>query len=120
MTSKEYASIEHGRAALAGIKECLQWAHDGRPVLAIIDALRQEFEKMDRYLTGSNELTNPARYPMARETEDFVNGGSWIIYLSDGGYSRLVVNWERNWYRLDGPPSASVLDRWNQLNQEQT
>jgi hypothetical protein len=46
-----------------------------------------------------------------------LGGVASIIYLSDGGYSRLVLPaYGRLCIGLTGPPTPGVAERWNQIS----
>lgn len=94
-----------------------------RPLTGGKDTLIKAVETLDLYLTGkSTERKN--LHGMRRDAESAEScaeyGAEWIVYLSDGGYSRLVIspNSEPNKMWLSGGPHASweqTLSKWREV-----
>ena len=58
----------------------------GSPTMRLSELL-EDVKTIDLYLTGK---TNNRNHDEAA-AEDCLLGGEWMVYLSDGGYTRLVI-----------------------------
>jgi len=72
---------------------------------------------LDLYLTGKSNNRDPARD--LDRSERFVTGEIWEIYLSDGGYSRVVLQIADSekppiWLER-GLSLPRVVERWDAL-----
>ena len=85
------------------------------PILGCVLAL-------DDYLTGGQ----PRHCPSDRKDLDkFLLGEDWLVYLSDGGYSRLFLQWadpEGRFVTFDAgagwPKNQATKNRWLALQPE--
>jgi hypothetical protein len=79
----------------------------------LADQLCKALRDVDLYLTGKDDNRRHDR----KDAEALLSGEPWLIYLSDGGYSRLVVQV----VDPDQPPvwidrglsTASAIARWD-------
>ena len=97
-------------------------AENGRPKSDGKNILVKAVNTLDLYLTGKNtERQN--MYGLVRDAEAAeacAEGSEWMVYLSDGGYSRLVIcpGEEPNKMWVTGGPHASwedVLSKWREI-----
>ena len=93
-----------------------------RPPANAASVLVSAVNTLDLYLTGKDKR-NAATGMMDRESAAALVGDcsfDWIVYLSDGGYSRLVISpyQEPNKMWLTGGPHASwekVVSKWAKI-----
>jgi len=73
-----------------------------------LSELLEDVRTIDQYLTGKSSSRN---HDEAAATE-CLDGGLWMVYLSDGGYTRLVIDppSEDQTVRLTGGPSSTWDD----------
>lgn len=104
----ELESVDHGRMALAELQALIlrarEIAFNGGDVEVLHQEAAEELEsalfRLDQYLTGK---TDGRREDKHYFFELIVNNRTFLVHLSDGGYSRLTITFE------DGNPV--VLDR---------
>lgn len=78
-----------------------------RPAMRLSELL-EDVKTIDLYLTGK---ANNRNYDVA-DAEDCLLGGEWMVYLSDGGYTRLVIDpvHEEQTMRLTGGSGSSTWE----------
>ena len=85
----------------------------------ILEDCREAFRQLDLALTGKDES---ARHLTDLTLSDFISGWCEVLYLSDGGYSRLATHSitlpSGEVYStavLVGPPLDTTVARWGTL-----
>jgi hypothetical protein len=78
--------VEHFREQ--GLDSTLRQAWRKNPEFS----LREAIEELDHSLTGKVEASTKERYPAT--TEEWLDKDGMMVYLSDGGYSRLYLDIE--------------------------
>ena len=87
--------------------------YDALAAPGLVDQLCEALRDVDLYLTGKDDNRRHDR----KDAEALLGGEPWLVYLSDGGYSRLVIQI----VDPDQPPvwidrglsTASVIARWD-------
>lgn len=107
MTDNESLKRRAQDALIRILKGCEQM-RSGNFVMSP-DSLVQDIAAIDQWLTGS---TTCRSFDMD-DARDCCDGDTWIVYLSDGGYTRLVIDpaSETQTIRITGGPSASWKER---------
>ena len=92
----ELESIDHGRMALAELQALIlrarEIAFNGGNTETLYQEASEDLEsalfRLDRYLTGK---TDGRRGDKRAFFDLFVNNRTFLVHLSDGGYSRLTL-----------------------------
>ena len=73
--------------------------------------------ELDLALTGKTE--NRREDSDRRGAKEALEGGIWLVYLSDGGYSRLVIDPFDNRFLIDrGLSLQPAIARWDRMDAE--
>lgn len=81
----------------------------------VLNAIRT----IDEYITG--KTTNRNLIDDSRDAKELSEGGSWLVYLSDGGYTRIMIDpvAEPNKMWLTGNIGhydwKTVKDKWDSI-----
>lgn len=104
---------EHHARDLNDWDWCMAQAEDP----AVLDAFVTWIHDLDFQLTGKTECRVPVRD--RRAARDALGGQPWLIYLSDGGYSRLTLDLMEGRFFIDRFLSRDpVIERWTTLSHE--
>lgn len=86
---------------------------------SIIRECREAFRKLDLALTGKDQSAHHIDDDVIL---DFIAGWCEVLYLSDGGYSRLATQYNKlpsgevySTAALVGPPLDTTVERWGTL-----
>lgn len=73
--------------------------------------------ELDLFMTGKVDNRNTDRD--LADAYKLAQGESWLVYLSDGGYSRVwlqFVETDREFVSLDSVSLPAVVNRWLEIN----
>lgn len=118
-------------AALASLQLITQAANAYGHALALLDAdedaalaaierakslVFEALPALDKYLTSANDYWPEIRRHLDSREFDDLEGGTATFYLSDGGYSRLILNLpERQLYLDSGLSLPRAMSRFDAL-----